>query len=311
MSAPILEVRDLRHAFGRQLALDGLSLRLEPGIHGLLGPNGAGKSTLLKVLLALLRPDAGSGEVLGHPLAERPREVRHRLGYMPERDCHLPGMVALDYVALMGELSGLPRVAATRRAHEVLTYVGLSDARHRVLDGFSAGMKQRAKLASALVHDPDLLLLDEPSNGLDPAGRRDMLRLIRELGRTGISIVLSTHLLPDVQAVCDGVAVLLRGRLLRQGPVAELTGREESVWRIRVQGDPEALRTALLRGGLEAELDPASGEIRATLGPHQGSREIFAAAVGAHVGIRTLRPAARTLEEAFFALVDGADHAHP
>src|SRR5437588_4609657 len=190
---------DLNHVsrwYGTQRALQDVSLHLEPGRIGLLGPNGAGKSTLLKILLGLLPPSSGTGRVLGLGLTEGGPELRRAIGYMPEADALVPGLRGADYVALAGELYGMPRREAQRRAHEVLTYLELEDARYRQLEEYSTGMKQRLKLAQALVHDPPLLLLDEPTSGLDPEGRDAMLRLLFSLGRDhGKSFILSTHLL--------------------------------------------------------------------------------------------------------------------
>src|SRR6266403_1741015 len=210
----LIELHNVDRWYGTQQALHDVSLHLEPGRIGLLGPNGAGKSTLLKVLLGLLAPSSGGGWVLGHPLgrAETPAldqnhvnsqrqassngiDLRRAIGYMPEADALIPGLRGAEYVALAGELYGMPRRQAQRRAHEVLTYPDLEDARYRRLEEYSTGMKQRLKLAQALVHDPPVLLLDEPTSGLDPAGREMMLRLLLSLGRDhGKSFLLSTHL---------------------------------------------------------------------------------------------------------------------
>src|SRR5947209_13219482 len=194
---------DLDHIsrwFGTNQALRDVSLKLEPGRVGLLGPNGAGKSTLMKILLGLLPPSSGSGQVLGRDLRGPGIELRRAIGYMPEADALVPGLRGADYVALAGELYGMPRKQALRRAHEVLTYLDLGEARYRRLEEYSTGMRQRLKLAQALVHDPPALLLDEPTSGMDPAGRDAMLDLLLRLGRDhGKAILLSTHLLGDVQ----------------------------------------------------------------------------------------------------------------
>src|ERR1700726_4401022 len=192
--------------YGTQQALREVSLRLETGRIGLLGPNGAGKSSLLKILLGLLPPSSGGGRVLGHDLHGDGTALRRLIGYMPEADALIPGLRGADYVALAGELYGMPRREAQRRAHEVLTYLELEDARYRLLEEYSTGMKQRLKLAQALVHDPPALLLDEPTSGMDPAGREAMLDLLLRLGRDhGKAILLSTHLLGDIERVCDAV----------------------------------------------------------------------------------------------------------
>src|SRR5207253_10071730 len=176
-------------------------------------------------LLGFLEPDAGAISAFGLDPASAPLEVRRRIGYMPEVDCHVPGMTAAAFVAFAGELSGLPRDEAVSRAHEVLYYVGLGEARYRTVDTYSTGMKQRVKLAQALVHDPDLLLLDEPTNGLDPKGRDEMLELVRDIAHNkGLSLILSSHLLPDVEYACDHVVVLDKGTVAAQGPIEALKG---------------------------------------------------------------------------------------
>src|SRR6516165_5163779 len=205
----LIELNNLSRSFGTQQALRGVNLQLEPGRVGLLGPNGAGKSTLLKILLGLLPPSTGTGRVLGKPIGGSGAELRRAIGYMPEADALIPGMKGAEYVALAGELYGMPRREAQRRAHEVLTNLELEDARYRKLEEYSTGMKQRLKLAQALVHDPPVLLLDEPTSGLDPSGREAMLRLLLDLGTEhGKSVVICTHLLGDVERVCETVVIL-------------------------------------------------------------------------------------------------------
>src|SRR5919109_5217976 len=233
---------DLDHVsrwYGNYQALCDVSLRLEAGRIGLLGPNGAGKSTLLKILLGLLPPSSGNGHVLGQDLAQSGRSLRRAIGYMPEADAVIPGLRGAEYVALAGELYGMPRRQALRRAHEVLTYLDLEEARYRHLEEYSTGMKQRLKLAQALVHDPPALLLDEPTSGLDPAGREGMLRLLSGLARDhGKAILLSTHLLGDVEQVCEQVVILYQGRVRGQGAVRELCARRQDRYRLHIQGDP-------------------------------------------------------------------------
>src|SRR6476619_5266734 len=211
-AAPTVTLESVTVAYGRQAALREVSAAFPSGAVGLLGPNGAGKSTMIKSLLGFL-------------VADSPLDIRARIGYMPETDGHIPGMNAVSFVAYCGELAGLPRVDAMQRAHEVLFYVGLGEARYRNVETYSTGMKQRIKLAQALVHDPDLLFLDEPTNGMDPKGRDEMLELIRDLAHNkGVNLILSSHLLPDVEYTCDRVVVMDKGRIAAQGPIAELKG---------------------------------------------------------------------------------------
>src|SRR5437588_1121222 len=237
-----IHLQDVSRFYGRHEALRGVTLDLEPGRIGLLGPNGAGKSTLLKILLGLLPLSSGSGRLLGFDLAAAGGTLRRAIGYMPESAALVPGLTGSEYVALAGELYGMPRKQALRRAHEVLSYLELEDARYRRLEEYSTGMKQRLKLGQALVHDPPVLLLDEPTSGLDPAGREAMLRLLLSLGRDhGKSVLLCTHLLGDVERVCDTVVILHQGQVLKQGTVAELRTTRQDRYRLQIQGDPHAL----------------------------------------------------------------------
>jgi ABC-2 type transport system ATP-binding protein len=296
--APLVEFKDLAVSYGPIQALAGVSGAFRPGPTGLLGPNGAGKTTLLKTLLGFLDPDHGSLVAFGLDPTKQPLDVRRRIGYMPEVDCHLPGMSAASFVAFAGELSGLPRDEAISRAHEVLYYVGLGEARYRTVDTYSTGMKQRVKLAQALVHDPDLLLLDEPTNGLDPAGRDEMLALIRDVSeRREMSLILCSHLLRDVEQVCDNVIVFNQGRVAASGRISELTGQRRAVYDVRVKGDPAAFLTDLKDHGCEWR----EGEdgYRVFLGDGAGPELIFRMARESGVQVRFLRPGAETLEDVF------------
>jgi ABC-2 type transport system ATP-binding protein len=296
--APLVEFKDLVVSYGAVQALTGVSGAIFPGPTGLLGPNGAGKTTLLKTLLGFLEPDRGSLTAFGLDPTKQSLEVRRRIGYMPEVDCHLPGMTAASFVAFAGELSGLPRAEAISRAHEVLYYVGLGEARYRTVDTYSTGMKQRVKLAQALVHDPDLLLLDEPTNGLDPAGRDEMLALIRGISeRRQMSLILCSHLLRDVEQVCENVLVFNLGRVAAAGRIADLTGPRRAVYDVRVKGDPAAFLTDLKDQGCEWR----EGEdgYRVFLGDGAGPELIFRMARESGVQVRFLRPGAETLEDVF------------
>ena len=227
----LFELRDLTKTYGRVTALNGLTVSAPEGAIGLLGPNGAGKTTMIRSLLGLIRVDDGEGNVLGVDVRKRPLDVRQIVGFVPEDECLFPGVVGIEFVAYAGELSGMSRKDALQRAHEVLDYVGLGEARYRKVDSYSTGMKQRLKIASAIVHDPKMVILDEPTNGMDPAGRLEILELARDLSRNkGVSLLFSSHLMPDVEAVCDHVLVMAKGRLLAEGAMAELTrdGRRRS-----------------------------------------------------------------------------------
>ncbi|HEV8323682.1 MAG TPA: ABC transporter ATP-binding protein [Myxococcota bacterium] len=271
-SVPALDLAGVRKRYGALPALDGVDLRVEGGRMGLLGPNGAGKSTLLKSLLGLVTPDAGRIRVLGRDAATDPLGLRARVGYMPENDCLFPGDTAVEATALAGMLSGLPPREAMGRAHEVLYYVGLEEARYRPVADFSTGMRQRVKLAQALVHDPDLLLLDEPTSGMDPAGRDQMLELVVEAwerrgagrGARPLHLLLSTHLLPDVERTCDRVVLLDRGQVRWSGPLAEMTGSDPRAFAVRVKAREAELAAALRAEGCEVE-ELLSGELRVRL----------------------------------------------
>ena len=299
--------------YGSNRALKGVSARFAPGAVGLLGPNGAGKSTMLKSLLGFVKPNEGRMTVLGMNVAEHPLEIRSRIGYMPESDAHIPGMNAVSFVAYCGQLAGLPAVDAMQRAHEVLYYVGLGEARYRNIDTYSTGMKQRIKLAQALVHDPDLLFLDEPTNGMDPKGRDEMLELIRDLGHNkNVNLILSSHLLPDVEFTCDHVIVMDKGQVVAQGPIDELKGPGGRVFELRVKGNLPAFIETLNGAGLECRSTdddvmrvfvPArlsSAEERDAGGrlPND-QRIIFELAARHGVQVRHLRPSVPSLEDVF------------
>ena len=253
----LLEAKGLTKRYGATIALDAVDFQVEEGITGLLGPNGAGKSTAIKLFLGLLKPTEGAAEVMG----ERPYESvesRARLGYMPEHDCLPSAPNATEFLNHMAQMSGIPPTYARTRAADILRHVGLEEERYRPMGQYSTGMSQRVKLAQALVHDPILVMLDEPTAGLDPAGREEMLELIRRTGREfGISIVLSSHLMGDVESTCDRVIVLDEGVIIAQGDVSEYT-RDMQVLVIDVDERREELVTALGERGVSAHLDGLS-----------------------------------------------------
>jgi ABC-2 type transport system ATP-binding protein len=223
---------------GAPAALDALSIDVDAGVTGLVGANGAGKSTLIKILLGLLSPTSGDAQVLGHDIRTEGEAIRTAVGYMPEHDCLPPDMRAIDFVVHMGQVSGLPPAAARERAADVLRHVGLAEERYRLMGGYSTGMKQRAKLAQALVHDPRLIMLDEPTNGLDPAARDDMLRLVRRIGHDfGIPVLVTSHLLGELERISDHVVVLDSGRLLRSEATQAFLG-DTGVVLVEVLGGP-------------------------------------------------------------------------
>jgi ABC-2 type transport system ATP-binding protein len=299
VSAPVVASSHLSKWYGQVIGLNDVSVEVGTGITGLLGPNGAGKSTLLKALLGFVHPDGGRMQVLGMDVVARPLDIRARLGYMPESDAHIPGVNAVTFVAYCGRLAGLPAADAMQRAHSVLQYVGLGEARYRTVDTYSTGMKQRIKLAQALVHDPDLLFLDEPTNGMDPRGREEMLALIRDLAqRKGVNVILSSHVLPDVETACDRVVVLHQGRVVAQGSIAELKGKSRRAFELRVKGDLARFVAGLRDAGVECH-DTDDDVMRVLIGDDRGARDLFALAVQYEVQVRHLRPSVQTLEDVF------------
>ena len=298
----VVRLDDVTVVYGKSPALKNVTARFSSGAVGLLGPNGAGKSTMLKALLGFVKPDEGRMTVLGLDVAQRPLEIRARIGYMPESDAHIPGMNAVSFVGYCGELAGLPSVDAMQRAHEVLYYVGLGEARYRKIETYSTGMKQRIKLAQALVHDPDLLFLDEPTNGMDPKGRDEMLELIRDLGHNkNVNLILSSHLLPDVEYTCDHVVVMDKGQVAAQGPIHELKGPAGRVFELRVKGDLPAFVEVLRRSGMECHsTDEDVMRVFVPAGAAGSDQQaIFSLAAQHRVQVRHLRPSVPTLEDVF------------
>ena len=299
---PVVTLDHVTVAYGRSRALQDVTTTFASGAVGLLGPNGAGKSTMIKALLGFIVPEQGRMRILGLDVAVSSLEIRARVGYMPESDAHIPGMNAVSFVAYCGELAGLPRVDAMQRAHEVLFYVGLGEARYRNVETYSTGMKQRIKLAQALVHDPDLLFLDEPTNGMDPRGRDEMLELVRDLAHhKGVNLVLSSHVLPDVEYACDDVVVMDKGRIAIAGPIAALKQPRGRTYELRVKtptADLEPFFERLRAAGLECH---ATDEdvVRVFVPGEGGARDVFALAAAAHVQVRHLRASVPTLEDVF------------
>ena len=301
---PVVALDDVTVIYGKNPALSAVKAHFPPGAVGLLGPNGAGKSTMIKALLGFVVPTEGTMTVLGLDVRHKAQEIRARVGYMPENDAHIPGMNAVTFVAYCGQLSGLPPVDAMQRAHEVLYYVGLGEARYRNVETYSTGMKQRIKLAQALVHDPDLLFLDEPTNGMDPKGRDEMLALIRDLGHNkNVNLILSSHLLPDVEFTCDHVIVMDKGQVVAQGPIDELKGPAGRVFELRIKGDLPGFLEVLRDAGLDCHgtdedvmrvFVPAAAAERGN-----DQRILFTLAARHGVQVRHLRPSVPTLEDVF------------
>lgn len=302
----VATISNLTVRYGAKTAVSDLSVEVPEGCVGLLGPNGAGKTTLIKTLLGFLRPASGGGTLLGLNVATEGLKIRQRIGLMPEIDCHIPGMNAVTFAAYAGELAGMPKSAALSRAHEVLQYCGLGEARYRNVETYSTGMKQRIKLAQALVHGPRLLFLDEPTNGLDPAGRDEMLALIRDISHgKGVNVIVSSHLLPDIERTCDTVIVMRGGKIATQGDITSLREMQGVQVDVELYRNSEAFVAAMQRRGAQL-LRHFGTQYRLELPESMTDvgRQLFATARETGAQIRGFRPALRSLEDIFMEAVD-------
>ncbi len=304
----LIALEGITKDYGKIRALDDVSLSLRPGVIGLLGPNGAGKSTLIKVLMGLVRVTRGTGRVLGFPLGRGVREIRARVGYLPEDDCYLAGLPGVEVVRFMARLSGLPSIEALRRAHEILDFCGAEEERYRNVETYSSGMKQKLKFAQAIVHDPPLLILDEPTSGLDPEEREAMLGRVRILAqRLGKSVLISTHILPDVQEICDTVVILAKGRVRVVDRLDTLRKPTSPIWRVRVLGHADALADRMRREGLPVESE-AADTLAFVAADERVLQRVWAWAGETGVGVRALVPAQNSLEHIFLdAVREGFD----
>ena len=303
MSA-LLTAENLVKRYGKVVALDGVSFEITDGITGILGENGAGKSTAIKIFLGLVRPTSGVATVLGEDASGSVR-VRAGVGYMPEHDC-LPGSVsAAEFLTHMAEASGLPPHQARVRAADTLRHAGLFEERYRAMSGYSTGMKQRVKLAQALVHDPAFVFLDEPTAGLDPVGREEMLTLVRKTHREfGISVLLSSHLMSDVERTCDRIIVLQGGRVVQSGEVGSFTEETGTVF-VEVDGNREGFLSALRQRGVSAVPDGHGFRIDGS--DRSVCDVVTAALVESGAPLRRLAPRRRALAELFRAPVPGRE----
>lgn len=297
----IAQVTNLTVRYGTKTAVSNLSVTVPEGCIGLLGPNGAGKTTLIKALLGFVEPHSGTGSVLGFDIVSQPLDIRMNVGLMPELDCHIPGMSAVEYVAYAGELCGMPREHAMRRAHEVLDYCYLGEARYRNLETYSTGMKQRAKLAQALVHGPKLLFLDEPTNGMDPAGRDEMLFLIKDVShQKGVNVIVSSHLLPDIEKTCDYVIVMQSGEVKTQDTVVAIREVSATQWDVELREPVTQFTTEIEKsGGKVLHQLSAHYRIEFPIITQNLPQLIFNAAADCGAQVRSFLPAQRSLEDAF------------
>jgi len=320
---PVAEIHGLTVQYGAFTALNNFSVTLPEGCVGLLGPNGAGKTTLIKTILGFVKPAGGTASVFGLDIVQQGKQIRQKIGLMPEQDCHIPGMSAVQFVAFAGELAGMPSHFAIARAHEVLEYCGLGEARYRPVETYSTGMKQRIKLAQALVHGPSLLLLDEPTNGLDPRGREEMLELVRSVSHgKGVNVIVSSHLLKDIERTCDQIVVVNRGTLVAQGMIKDLKKIEGQPMDIELRDPSPAFVNEAAKLGVRSVLPPpvygdgspahtdthprnASVHYRMSGPgtPDQVIKLIFQAAQAAGSQVRGVQVAERSLEEAFLEAI--------
>ncbi len=303
----VIELQNLKVRLGRREILKGISCRL--GIAGagkaigLLGPNGAGKSTLIQTLLGFHRPASGSASILGFSCQHQSREVKSRLGYMPENDSFIANMSAVTFLRLMGEVSGLPPAVALEKAHEVLFHVGLGEARYRQLGTYSLGMKQMAKLAQAIIHGPELVILDEPTNGLDPAARVRMLKLIREMkSEHGMSVLLCSHLLRDVEEVCDEAVILKDGAIVHHANLEEERRANRRFVELEVAGNDSGLAAALREYGADG-VSEGGGRWRIVLPPGIEVSILWGVAAQQKLDIHRLTHRRDSLEEIFLKAV--------
>ena len=301
---PVIELAGLSVRFGNRDILHNLRVALSGRTIGLLGPNGAGKSTLIQTLLGFVPLSAGSANIFGHDIRQQTRELRALIGYMPENDSFIANMTAVSFVRMMGELAGLPHDAALERAHEVLFYVGLGEARYRLLGTYSLGMKQLAKLAQAIVHGPRLLILDEPTNGLDPPARLRMIRLIKEMKQTGsMHIVVCSHLLRDVEETCEEVLILKQGHIVHHANLEEERRANKRFVELETVGDEKDFAGALTALGCEC-VGTGLGRLKMVLPVEFELREIYRLAAERDLQLRRLNYRRDTLEDIFLKAME-------
>jgi len=300
-----IEVKDIHFSYGKIKALEGITLDLSQDAIGLLGPNGAGKSTLIRILLGFLYPDRGEGRILDYDIKQQQSFIRKYVGYMPEDDCFIPELDAVSFTSYLGELSGMPRQEAMKRAHEALFYVGLEESRYRKVETYSGGMKQRLKLAQAIVHDPKLMFLDEPTSGLDPQGRNEILELIIDISsKKDIQVLISSHILPDIELTCSYVVILNKGKLAAQGEISKLKEIRD-LYEIKIKGEAEGFLQKLRNIKCRVE-EMEEGLLKVYLPPDQDKQEIFRIAAEKNVQMRHFVKSESSLED-LFAKVVGVD----
>jgi ABC-2 type transport system ATP-binding protein len=300
---PVIELEGLGVRFGKRDILKGLTCSLSGRTIGLLGPNGAGKSTLINTLLGFYQPSGGTARIFGHDIRTQIKQIRSVVGYMPENDAFIANMTAVAFIRFMGELSGLPSEAALERAHESLFYVGLGESRYRKVGTYSLGMKQLAKLAQAIVHGPKLIILDEPTNGLDPPARQRMIRMIKEMREVhDLHIVLCSHLLRDVEEICEEVLILKDGRIVHYSNLEEERRANRRFVEMEPVGDSAAFARAL--EGLGCECALSANRLKAVLSDGLEIRDIYRLAAEGDVQLRRLNYRRDTLEDIFLKAME-------
>jgi ABC-2 type transport system ATP-binding protein len=300
---PVIELEGLGVRFGKREILKGLTCSLSGRTIGLLGPNGAGKSTLINTLLGFYQPSAGTARIFGHDIRTQTKQIRSVVGYMPENDAFIANMTAVSFIRFMGELSGLPSEAALERAHESLFYVGLGESRYRKVGTYSLGMKQLAKLAQAIVHGPKLIILDEPTNGLDPPARQRMIRMIKEMRQVhDVHIVLCSHLLRDVEEICEEVLILKDGRIVHYSNLEEERKANRHFVEMEPVGDSAGFALALEGMGCECAL--SANRLKAVLSDGMEIRDIYRLAAERDIQLRRLNYRRDTLEDIFLKAME-------
>jgi ABC-2 type transport system ATP-binding protein len=299
---------DVMVRYGQIVALDHFSVAIPRGIVGLLGPNGAGKSTFIKAVLGLVQPQSGTITVSGLDSRTNTLEIRDRVGYMPEHDCLIDDMPGVELVSYMGRLSGMTKGDSIPRSHEVLDFVGIDEERYRPVGSYSTGMKQRVKLAQAIVHDPDILFLDEPTNGMDPNGREEMLDLIGRIAASDKSVLVSSHILHDVEKVCKEAIIVNNGKIVVKGTLESLLSQGSGRKSIKVKGTPEKLRAFTEALGREHQIISVTdhfGLATVVFANSGGSLPVLELAHGMGVQVRSYLPDRITLEDVFIKAVTG------
>jgi ABC-2 type transport system ATP-binding protein len=303
-----VSARDVTVSFGPVVALDGFTADIPRGIVGLLGPNGAGKSTFIKASLGLLTPDKGTISVGGLDSRTQTLLIRDSIGYMPEHDCLMPSINAVELVSYLGMISGMVSRDAIQRSHEMLDFVGIGEERYRPIKSYSTGMKQKVKLAQAIVHDPELLFLDEPTSGMDPQGREEMLSLVTEMASSEKTIVVSSHILEDIERICDYAVIIDNGKLVRSGEMTTLLAGEEGVRSLTVRGSEQALSgyvRALEQVCQIVDRKDEAGEFTLLIRRCEDGKKVFRLAAENGVQVRSFRPERLDLEEVYLRAFRG------